>query len=1473
MKQKILTTLLALVAIALNASAANVEPYAVLSNNGMTLTFYFDNKKDTREGSTYGVGGNVGWTNDCKYTKEVVFDGSFADYHPTTCSSWFKDMRELTNITNIQNLKTDYVTDMSSMFYYCSSLTSLNLSGFNTAHVTNMSYMFRGCYSLASLDVSNFNTSRVTDMSWMFHDCSSLTSLDLSNFTFNSGTETMRMLDDCTGLNRLVVPATANELSYYAFDGVGTQSAPCLLYHPEGLTLDDCEEHAGYFKWKGGYFRDAEARPYVVLSNDNKTLTFYNDDYNFLNSGTAYCLNTGRNAPGWYDYLEYVTSVVFHSSFANARPTSCDAWFYGMNHLTSITGIENLKTDEVTNMRDMFSGCSSLTSLDVSGFSTANVTNMGSMFYGCSSLSSLNVSGFITSNVINMSSMFRGCSNLTSLSVYGFNTANVLNTSEMFRGCSGLTSLNVSGFNTSKVLDMSEMFRGCSGLTSLNVSNFSINAQNTSKLFYQCSGLKNLTIPSLSSNYLADDACQGVGTTSNPCRLYFTEDLTLQGATQGNGYITWKSGTFRTAEKYASLSSDKKTLTFYYGFGRAQYATTYDLNTESNRPGWYNNCTYVTSVVFDSSFADARPTSCYRWFYGMSNLTSITGMNNYLTTYKVTNMNSMFEGCSSLTSLDLSGFTLISSSRSMLSGCSGLQTLTLPATANKLASDACRSVGTTTNPCILVYPDDVTLQGAAQGNNGYYIWRLGVFRAEAYAALSNNNKTLTFYCDGQRASRTDATTFDLNTGYGVVGWSENATTVTKVVFAPSFAIARPTSCYRWFYGMRNLTSITGIENLKTDEVTNMNGMFESCSSLKSLDLSGFSISTTSSSMLAGCSSLLALTLPATANNLADNACAMVGSENTCTLYYPEDITLAGATQYSNYFRWKNGYFKEAVVEPYAVLSGGTSLTFYYDKDKALRGSQVGLTVYDLNTGITAPGWSSKSAITTVVFDPSFADARPTSCYRWFYSKSNLTTITGIEYLNTSNVPNMREMFYGCSRLTSLDVSGFITAGETDMNYMFYGCSSLTSLDVSGFGFPASSAYTSNMMSNCRGLRTLVVGTAANGLNSNACTRVGTAENPCTLIYPDDIELQGVEPGDGYFTWKSGTFKELCLAYAVVSPDCFTLTFYYDSNKKSRSGTAYGLNTGDNSPGWRGGYQTITNVVFDPSFADARPESCKGWFDGMPSLATITGIEHLNTEEVTNMYFMFAWCESLTSVDLSRFDTSKVTDMSGMFKGCSQLTVLFSNDSWQRDGLTSTEMFNGCSNLVGAVAYNAAATDASMANPTDGYFTATSGLPGDVNNDSVVDIADVEALANYLVGQTPAIFIYGAADMNHDGEVSIADATAIIDAVINPNIPVTSIRIEGIDEFMHTGETTQLTAIVEPDHATNKSVTWTSSKPDVITVDENGFITCVFQTPGVGTGSSTITATAKDGSGVSGSIEIGCFYYGGSYRSSIPAQSD
>ena len=89
-----------------------------------------------------------------------------------------------TVITSIKKWKIDTsnVTDMNSMFIFCSALTSLDLSSFNTSNVTDMNYMFNRCSALTSLDVSSFDTSNVTNMSRMFSYCTALTSLDVSSF-------------------------------------------------------------------------------------------------------------------------------------------------------------------------------------------------------------------------------------------------------------------------------------------------------------------------------------------------------------------------------------------------------------------------------------------------------------------------------------------------------------------------------------------------------------------------------------------------------------------------------------------------------------------------------------------------------------------------------------------------------------------------------------------------------------------------------------------------------------------------------------------------------------------------------------------------------------------------------------------------------------------------------------------------------------------------------------------------------------------------------------------------------------------------------------------------------------------------------------------------------------------------------------------------------------------------------------------
>ena len=124
---------------------------------------------------------------------------------PTDCSWLLCYNERLRTIDFGSGFNTANVTDMAAMFYYCTNLTSLNLSCFNTSNVTNMGSMFEGCHNLASLDVSNFNTSNVTSMDNMFASCESLTTLDLSNFNTSNVASMGGMFSICVRLTSLDV--------------------------------------------------------------------------------------------------------------------------------------------------------------------------------------------------------------------------------------------------------------------------------------------------------------------------------------------------------------------------------------------------------------------------------------------------------------------------------------------------------------------------------------------------------------------------------------------------------------------------------------------------------------------------------------------------------------------------------------------------------------------------------------------------------------------------------------------------------------------------------------------------------------------------------------------------------------------------------------------------------------------------------------------------------------------------------------------------------------------------------------------------------------------------------------------------------------------------------------------------------------------------------------------------------------------
>ena len=527
--------------------------------------------------------------------KHIVINESFKTFTPTTLSRFFAFLAELETITGLEYLNTANVTDMSLLFDHCQKLTSLDLSNFNTAKVTNMNRMFSNCSNLKTIYASDkFITAAVTKSKNMFSYCGSL-----------SG----------------------------------------------DIDWSDKAVDKTYAKIDGGYFRDKayDNRPWVKYADG--TLTF-RCGYKKILGENEYELNSDEELPAWNTHKNKITRVVFEASFANARPTTCYAWFKNFTFLNQIEGIENLNTENVTSMAYMFSSCNKLAELDVTHFNTANVKNMEYMFECCKGLSSLDVTNFNTANVTNMLAMF-GRTSLTSLDVTHFNTANVKDMTSMFYACRGLTSLDVTNFNTANVTSMRDMFCNCDKLTSLDVTNF-----NTAKvtdmgyMFCRCHNLKEI--------YVSDKFVTDAVTNSYQMFAYcesLSGDIDWSDKAVDKTYAKTDGGYFRDKayDNRPWVKFADGTLAFRCGYKKTLGENEYELNSGEKLPKWYTHDTEISKVVFEASFANARPTNCYAWFVNFKNLTQIEGIEN-LNTENVTSMRNMFCGCSKLTSLDVTKF-------------------------------------------------------------------------------------------------------------------------------------------------------------------------------------------------------------------------------------------------------------------------------------------------------------------------------------------------------------------------------------------------------------------------------------------------------------------------------------------------------------------------------------------------------------------------------------------------------------------------------------------------------------------------------------------------------------------------------------------------------------------------------------------------------------------------------------------------
>ena len=108
--------------------------------------------------------------------------------------------------------------------------------------------------------------------------------------------------------------------------------------------------------------------------------------------------------------------------------------------------------------------------------------------------------------------------------------------------------------------------------------------------------------------------------------------------------------------------------------------------------------------------------------------------------------------------------------------------------------------------------------------------------------------------------------------------------------------------------------------------------------------------------------------------------------------------------------------------------------------------------------------------------------------------------------------------------------------------------------------------------------------------------------------------------------------------------------------------------------------TIKSVVFDKSFNTYALTSLKGFFSGCSNLETISGLDYLNTKNVTDMSYMFYDCIKLPSLDLSNFNTAKVTSMYSMFSGCNNLSSLILSNFNTANVTDMANMFDDCNKL-------------------------------------------------------------------------------------------------------------------------------------------------------------------------------------------------
>lgn len=383
---------------------------------------------------------------------------------------------------------------------------------------------------------------------------------------------------------------------------------------------------------------------------------------------------------------------------------------------------------------------------------------------------------------------------------------------------------------------------------------------------------------------------------------------------------------------------------------------------------------------------------------------------------------------------------------------------------------------------------------------------------------------------------------------------------------------------------------------------------------------------------------------------------------------------------------------------YARLDRETqTLTLYYDTN-FVEGNDQGIS--------HSPLWQQldeRKKIKSVVFDESFKDARPKDCGAWFWLFEALTTIEHLDYLNTSEVDDMRLMFSSCASLETLDLSsfntekvkymyamfdgaknlrsiklpkGFIGSSVTDLNATFKGCESLTELDLSGSN-SENVKEMNEMFYGCRALSKL-------DLTDFKTGQVTTMENMfciCSTLETLDVSSFNTEN----VTNMLGMFNNCSSLRSLDLPGFNTANVTQMSSTFNKCSSLRSLDLS--------------------SFNTRKVTYMQNMFEGCTNLESID-LSSFDTENMKSMTGMFFSCTKLETLDLSSFATPKMVSMVDAFSNCKNLKKIYVTSAFTTDKVTlDFSIFAGCVNLPN---YNPDKTGVEMAHTGEGgYLTAAS----------------------------------------------------------------------------------------------------------------------------------------------------------------------